>query len=105
MHHQGIVIRDSKALFALAGLLISLPLTGGAQATLLSSVRSDSTNLPLTHAEVAIPYLHLGSYTDSAGRFRMERITPGEYDVVVRQLGFLPQVVRMIFQNEETTAQ
>ncbi len=105
MHRVGIVTRHSKALFALGALLTAAPVYSGAQATLLGSVHSDSSNIPLTHAEVAIPVLRLGSYTDSAGRFRMDHITPGEYEVIVRQLGFLPKIMRMTFESDETTAQ
>lgn len=105
MHRAGIVTRHCRALFALAALLCSAPVSAGAQTVLLGSVRSDSSSLPLTNAEVAIPSLHLGSYTDSSGRFRLDHIAPGEYDVVVRRFGFVPKITRMIFEADETTAQ
>ena len=105
MHRSGIVARHRKALFALGGLLTGIPVYAGAQATLLGTVRAESSSVPLAHAEVAIPSLRLGSFTDSSGRFRMEHITPGEYDVVVRQLGFVPKVTRMTFEADETTAE
>ena len=97
---------NHKALFALAAVLFSVaPSHARAQAVLLGSVRSDSADFPLGHAEVAIPSLRLGAYTDSAGHFRMDHIKPGEYDVVVRQFGFVPRVMRMKFEPDETTAQ
>jgi hypothetical protein len=104
--HLGKVITHQKALFALAAFVISAsPLHAQARAVLLGSVRSDSADLPLSHAEVAIPSLRMGSYTDSAGHFRLENIAPGEYDVIIRQFGFVPRVTRMKFEADETTAQ
>ena len=47
----------------------------------------------------------MGSYTDSAGHFRLDNIKPGDYDVVIRQFGFTPRVMRMKFEADETTAQ
>lgn len=76
-----------------------------ANAILLGSVRSDSADIPLRHAEVAIPSLRIAGYTDSVGHFRVDNITPGEYDVVIRHLGFTPRVMRMKFDADETTAQ
>ncbi|MDQ6718350.1 MAG: carboxypeptidase-like regulatory domain-containing protein [Gemmatimonadota bacterium] len=97
---------NHKALFALAAFVFSAaPSHALAQTVLLGSVRSDSTDSPLGHAEVAIPALRLGAYTDSAGHFRMDHIKPGEYDVIVRQFGFAPRVIRMKFEPDETTAQ
>lgn len=95
-----------KALFALAAILSAAsPSYARAQAVLLGSVRSDSSDIPLGRAEVAIPSLRLGSYTDSAGHFRLDNIRPGEYDVIVRQLGFVARVTRMKFEADETIAQ
>jgi hypothetical protein len=95
-----------KALFALAAAMsVASTLHAQAEAVLLGSVRSDSADIALRHAEVAIPSLRIGSYTDTAGHFRMDHIKPGEYDVVVRQFGFVPRVMRMKFEADETTAQ
>lgn len=105
MHRVGTVTRHYKALFALAATLTAAVSSASAQATLIGFVRADSTNVPLHQAEVAIPWLHLRSYADSAGRFRIDNIKAGEYEVVVRQLGFAPVVTRMIFLDNETTAQ
>lgn len=106
MHRVRTVSRHHHALFALgAALLTGLPIALAAQATLLGSVRDDSTNFPLVHAEVVIPALHMGGYTDSVGTFRVDRIPAGEYDVIVRQLGYLPRVTRMTFEQNETTAE
>ena len=105
MHRVATVTRHYEALLALGALLTGLPAAAPAQSTLLGSVRSDSTHAALTHAEVAIPSLHLGSYTDSAGRFRIDGIVAGEYEVIVRQMGYMPQILRMTFENAQTTAQ
>lgn len=96
-----------KALIALAAILTAAaPALARAQAAiLLGSVRSDSADVPISHAEVAIPSLKKGSYTDSAGHFRMDNIKPGEYDVIVRRFGYQPLTLRMTFASDETTAQ
>ncbi len=96
---------NPKALFALAAILVAAaPSYVPAQAVLLGSVRSDSADIPINHAEVAIPSLRMGSYTDTAGHFRMDNIRPGDYDVVVRQFGFVHLVLHMTFEADETTA-
>jgi hypothetical protein len=105
MHRVRTVIRHYKALFALAATLTVTVPRASAQATLIGFVRGDSSSVPLRQAEVAIPWLHLRSYADSAGRFRIDNIKAGEYEVIVRQLGFAPFVTRMVFQDNETTAQ
>lgn len=99
------VTRHHKALFAIAAIVLSASSAHAqTRAVLLGSVRSDSTGLPLVNAEVYIPSLGINSRTDSVGRFRMENIKPGEYDVIIRRFGFTPSVLRMKFEADETTA-
>jgi Carboxypeptidase regulatory-like domain len=86
-------------------LAIASPLHAQSRATLSGSVHSDSADLPISNAEVYLPALRRGAYTDSAGHFRIENIKPGDYDVVVRRLGFSPLHMQMTLEPDETTAQ
>lgn len=100
------IVRHAKLLVAVAALsVLAPPLHAQKNAVLVGIVRSDSAPTPLLDAEVYIPALRIGRHTDSSGFFRMENIKPGEYDVIVRRLGFTPKVTRMKFEFDETTAQ
>jgi Predicted outer membrane protein len=98
--------RTTKIALALAALLANAgPLCAQSKATLSGSVRSDSAGQPLSNAEVSIPSLRMKARTDSSGRFRIDDIKPGDYDVLIRRLGFAPLRLAMTFLPDETTAQ
>ncbi len=100
------LVRDLNFLLVFATVLSSAtPLHAQAHATFLGTVMADSAGDPLSNAEIVIPSLGIGGRTDSAGRFRIENVKPGEYAVVIRRLGFTPLRTRLTFEANETSAQ
>jgi len=59
------------------------------QSTLAGIVR-DSAGRIVSGADVSVPALKRSVKTDSAGRFRIERLQPGHYSIRVRRVGFRP---------------
>ncbi|MFI5230097.1 MAG: carboxypeptidase regulatory-like domain-containing protein, partial [Gemmatimonadales bacterium] len=57
---------------------------------LIGVVVADSGTDPVAGAEIAVPDLGLATHADEHGRFRLDRIPPGDHRLVVRQLGFAP---------------
>ncbi len=97
--------RNLKFLSVFAALqLTATALHAQAHATFIGVIRADSTDAPVSGAEVTIPSLGIASRTDSAGHFRLDNITPGQYDIVVRRMGFRPLRTRVAFEADETTA-
>jgi hypothetical protein len=62
----------------------------GAQSVLKGVVLVNIVETPIAGAEVALPALNLKATSDSAGRFRIVGIPPGNYVVTVRALRFSP---------------
>ncbi len=59
-------------------------------AVFVGRILADSTELPLSGAEIAVPSLSISVRADSLGRFRLPGITPGQQMVTVSQIGFKP---------------
>lgn len=98
--------RYSKSIVFCASVLLPATISHAqGHATFLGVILSDSASVPLANAEVAIPSLRLSSHTDTTGKFRIENITPGEYDIVVRKMGYAPLRTRVEFESDETSAQ
>lgn len=81
-----------------ASALAILPTHGRAQnATLLGRVLRDSSEVPLTGAEIQIVSLGLRTRSDSLGRFRIQGIAQGTHEIEVRLIGFQPSKARVQF--------
>jgi TonB-dependent Receptor Plug Domain len=57
-------------------------------------VVSDTTGAPVSEAEVLIPALRLRRRTDPIGRLALPAISAGDYLVIARRFGFLPDSQR-----------
>lgn len=57
---------------------------------------------PFKDAQIAIPTLRLSIMSDSSGRFRIAGIAHGDYDILVRAIGFQTARAKVRFQG--TTA-
>ena len=68
----------------------ALSLRAQAPAVLSGSVLTDSTELAIADAEVAIPTLKLSTRTTEGGAFRLTNISPGTHLVMVRRVGYAP---------------
>lgn len=71
-------------------------------AVLVGTVLADSMLVPLEGAEVALPALAKRALTAGRGEFRIDGIATGTHEVVVRHIGFSPQVVHIRFSANET---
>lgn len=57
-------------------------------ANFTGTVASSRTGEPIQGARVTIPELEYGAITDGQGKFRVESLPPGTYDVRVKYLGY-----------------
>ncbi len=86
-----------RALLGAIGLLLSQPLSTAIPAqnpraatapATVSGTIVDSTGAPVYYAVVTVEGLALRTTTDSAGRFRLEPVPPGDRILSVRALGY-----------------
>jgi hypothetical protein len=61
-----------------------------AQGEVQGRVLSDSGRATIRQAEVSIPQLGLSTTSDSAGRYRLRNVPPGDHRLVTRGLGYRP---------------
>ena len=88
------------------GLLFLLPMILHSQTrgTIQGQVTDGETGAPLVGANVIIHGTVLGSSTDGAGRFIIERIPPGAYSMHVSMMGYAAQTVDdVLVRAGETT--
>jgi hypothetical protein len=64
-------------------------------------VLTDSTQRPISDAEVVFPELSKLARTDERGAFRVGDIPPGEHRVIVRRVGFGPLDTRIAFASSQ----
>jgi hypothetical protein len=74
---------------ALAGLVIAVSTNVRAQSGVVAGrVLEAASERPVANARVGIPSRALETRTDSAGRFRLASVAPGEFVVLVHAVGF-----------------
>ena len=81
---------------ALMAMLWSLP--ASAQRRTLNGIVRDSAGEPIAEADVSIPSAHLLTRTDNAGAFALKRVEPGQVELSVRRLGYVPQSIQLDVQ-------
>jgi hypothetical protein len=64
-------------------------------------VLTDSTQQPVSDAEVVFPELSKMARTDEHGAFRVTDIPPGEHQIVVRGVGYGPLDTRITFASNQ----
>ncbi len=74
-----------------------------ATGTLQGSVTSAPSRSEVAFAVVNIPQLGIERFTDAQGRFVIGAIAPGEYDIIVRRIGFSPFRGRTSIESEKIT--
>jgi len=82
----------------------SLPVLARAQATLVGRVLADSGRQPISGAQVSVARLRLTVVSDSAGRFRLGGLLPGDHFVVVRSLGFRADSALLEIEGDEVSS-
>jgi Carboxypeptidase regulatory-like domain len=58
--------------------------------TVVGSVTAAPLNVELAFAVVSIPQLSIERFTDVQGRFSIGALPPGDYEIIVRRIGFRP---------------
>lgn len=90
---------------ALAAIL-SLSSASNAQvpgnAVLSGSVIAGPTHMPISGAVIALPGQSLRTAADDSGRFVLAGIRPGRHEVIVRHVGYSPEVRHITFATNDT---
>ena len=87
--HRVAQARRFRFIFLVLTLLFALPVWGVAQSgTLTGRVLDVSNGDPIPTANVFVPHSTIGTSTDVKGRFILENIPYGSYDIVVSIIGF-----------------
>lgn len=84
---------------------MALAPTLGAQsgtALLVGSVLADSSRLPIEGAEVSVPGISKRTLTVASGRFRIDGVSVGTHEVIVRYVGFSPHVMHIAFAANDS---
>jgi hypothetical protein len=93
------VPRSRAAMFwcALSSIAVTLAWAKPAEAQKgkLTGIVRDSAGAPVPEADVSIPTAHLLTRTDNAGTFVLSRVDPGQAEVSVRRLGFVPRSLQV----------
>lgn len=92
------------AVSSLAALFFAASLNGqGSSGSALSGrVLDGSTGLPIENANVFLAQTVLGTSTDEQGNFRITRIPPGTYRVVVSRVGYQMQTQSLTIGQSES---
>ncbi|HEY2379053.1 MAG TPA: carboxypeptidase regulatory-like domain-containing protein [Gemmatimonadaceae bacterium] len=76
-----------------AVMLWSVPVA--AQKGRVTGLVRDSAGAPLPEADVSITSAHILTRTDNSGAFVLSRVDPGQAEVSVRRLGYVPRSVQV----------
>ncbi|MBN1349355.1 SusC/RagA family TonB-linked outer membrane protein [candidate division KSB1 bacterium] len=71
--------------------------------TVKGKVIDETTDDPLSYAQVQIVGTHLGSITDFDGRFSIDKVPPGKYEVIARFIGYKSQTHEVRINAGETS--
>ena len=86
------------AVIALLAVLWSLPAAG--QRRTLNGIVRDSAGGPIPEADVSIPSAHLLTRSDNYGAFALKRVEPGQVELSVRRLGYVPRSIQLDVQAD-----
>lgn len=84
-------------------LILMMPGTANAQAALTGIVRDDSTTQPLAGVEILVQTTPHRGVTNPSGRYELTGLPAGIYQVIFRQVGFLPVRMDVLLRDGETT--
>ncbi len=87
--------RPTRTLLVLF-LVCSAAAQGGTNGILEGHVRDKTTHEPIPGANVAIPALQRGTVTDAEGRFEIQNIPAGPYDVRISHIGHRTELRRSV---------
>lgn len=74
-----------------------------APGTVIGTVYNASTNEPLISATIFLSGTTIGTASDTEGKFTLQQVPPGFYELVVRYIGFEQQMMTFEIDSGETT--
>jgi len=83
-------------------LVFLSPSDSRAQSELQGRVLADTSRRPVPNAEVSIPTLDIRTASDSLGRYRLLKVSPGEHLVITRAVGYRPDSALTTFEPSTT---
>jgi outer membrane cobalamin receptor len=69
-----------------------------------TGVVTDSVNAPLTDVNIYIHQLKRGAATDKFGRFKIQNVPPGQYDISISFIGYISSLKSIEIKEGEVTA-
>ncbi len=94
-----------RQLILAAAAAVMLARVAPAQTATFSGTVTDSTNKPITNAQVTFPDLGKGTATDEKGAFAIRDVPAGEQRVQVRHVGYGVVETRLTFASGQTLQQ
>jgi len=91
-----------RSVLASVVVLLSIPASLRAQATLTGTIREDSSKAALAGVEIVIQTASKKATTDAAGRFVLAGLTHGIHSVLVRSIGYRPIALRAYLVSNDT---
>jgi len=70
---------------------------------IITGTITDKENIPLADVNILIQPLSRGTATDKLGRFKMQQIPEGEYDVTISSIGYTSSTQHITVRQGETT--
>jgi hypothetical protein len=86
-----------------AVLVLITPVMTHAQAALTGIVRDDSTARPLAGVEILVQTTSHRGVTNQSGRYELTGLRAGVYQVIFRQVGYVPVRMDVLLRDGETT--
>ena len=83
-------------------LALCCPVALSAQGAITGIVLRDSIGTPISDAIVEIASLKRGAVTDAAGRFRIDDLKVGFFELTVKRIGFKPYTERLTIRDGKT---
>ena len=83
--------RFTTRLIVASSLVALWSLPAAAQRRNLAGVVRDSAGAPIPEADVSIASAHLLTRTNDAGTFVLTRVDPGQVELTIRRLGYVPK--------------
>jgi outer membrane receptor for ferrienterochelin and colicins len=90
-----------RSFFATMLLLCGTAIAANAQHATLSGEVTDQDGSPLIGVNIILRGTVLGSATDASGQYRISRIAPGTYTVVISMIGYEKQRHRVTLESGE----
>ncbi len=76
---------------------------GTAYAATISGKVTDSSKNAIGNVQVVVPAIHRGAQTDASGQYKIENVSPGNYAMEFRRIGFNNEIRQISIGEENLT--